>query len=116
MPSSVPSSRPRLTGGAVAWRVLAIVASAIVTWSAAFVAAFATIVIWTGCFMDCQGSNHVGGFLLGLLTLDLVAVPVALGIALFRQTRNTHRAALIVCGLPALLLVGSIGYHMLGLL
>ena len=58
----------------VAWRAVVSVLAIVAGVGGAMVAAFATAVTWSGCFLSCRPGNHPLGAALGVLTVLLLAV------------------------------------------
>ena len=67
-PAPAPVALSRVAGRAVV-SVLATVAGV----GGAMVAAFATAITWSGCFLSCRPGNHPLGAALGILTVLLLA-------------------------------------------
>lgn len=57
----------------VAWRAVVSVLATVAGVGGAMVAAFATAVTWSGCFLSCRPGNHPLGAALGILTVLLLA-------------------------------------------
>ena len=64
---------PAVTLSGVAWRAVVSVLVTVVGVGGAIVVAFATMVVWSGCFLSCQPGNHPLGAVLGVLTVLLLA-------------------------------------------
>ncbi len=79
-PPSQASHRPAI------WRIALTVVVALLSPPAAAVAGFAAAITWSGCFLSCTGTNHGGGFLLGLLALFLLAAGPVLAWVLLRSS------------------------------
>ena len=75
-------------GPSVAWRVVRALLSTfavVVATICALIAAFASAVTWSGCFIECTGGNHRDGGLLALLAVGLLASGPAAVAALYRS-------------------------------
>lgn len=57
----------------VAWPAVVSVLATVAGVGGAMVAAFATAVTWSGCFLSCRPANHLLGAALGVLTVLLLA-------------------------------------------
>ena len=57
----------------VAWRAVVSVLATVVGVGGAMVAAVATAVTWSGCFLSCRPGNHPLGAALGVVTVLLLA-------------------------------------------
>ena len=57
----------------VAWRAVVSVLATVAGVVGAMVAAFATAITWSGCFLSCRPGNHPLGAALGILTVLLLA-------------------------------------------
>ncbi len=71
-----PRRRPAVapvTLSGVAWRAVVAVFATVVGVCGAMVAAFATMVTWSGCFLSCRPGNPPLGAALGVLTVLLLA-------------------------------------------
>jgi hypothetical protein len=83
-PSPTPTPRPS------AWPVLrAMLAVVVVVLGVlgALMAAFASVVVWSGCFISCTGANHRDGGLLALLAVVSLASGPAAVSGLYRSGR-----------------------------
>jgi hypothetical protein len=75
-------------GPSVEWRVvraLLSTAALVVATICALIAAFASAITWSGCFIECTGGNHRDGGLLALLAVGLLASGPAAVAALYRS-------------------------------
>jgi hypothetical protein len=84
-PSVYATPKP---GPSVAWRVvraLLSTAALVVATISALIAAFASAITWSGCFIECTGGNHRDGGLLALLAVGLLASGPATVAALYRS-------------------------------
>jgi hypothetical protein len=77
-----PAARPS------AWPVLRVILSVALVLAGGFgfvIAGFIAIVTWSGCFIECTGTNHRAGAALALLAVALLAAGPALVAALYRS-------------------------------
>jgi hypothetical protein len=87
---SAPGSRPS------AWPVLrAMLATVVVLLGVVgfVIAGLIALLTWSGCFIECTGTNHRGGFLLGLLAVTSLASGPAAVSGLYRSARWMWGAA-----------------------
>ena len=97
-PQTQPPKAPAVRRGA--WpvvRAFLAVGAVLGALFAAAVAAFASAVTWTGCFIGCTGEDHTNGALLAALAVALLASGPAAVAGLYRS-----RAWWWVTGLTAL--------------
>ena len=104
-----PRRRPAVapvTLSGVAWRAVVAVFATVVGVCGAMVAAFATMVTWSGCLLSCRPGNPPLGAALGVLTVLLLAVGLdVLGVtsldvlaAAALELAGPERAARVVAG------------------
>lgn len=68
--------------------------------------AWIAVITWSGCFIECSGSNHVAGAALGAGALATLVAGVATIRALYGRSRQLRAAAwTVVGGLVALFMV-----------
>lgn len=76
----------------------------------ALVAGFAAIIVWSGCFIECTGGDHLRGAALALLAVTLLTAGPLLGYVMYR-----HRAWLAAAGFAAtgggMLLVAALAHN-----
>lgn len=102
IPTGGGAAQPRTPAG-TAWRVVLVGVISLLSAGAGVVVAFIAAITWSGCFLSCTGENHVGGALLGLLALALVAAGPVLARGLF------GRWSAAVWTVLALVVVGPLG-------
>ena len=89
------------------WRVVLVVLACLAGPPAAVVAAFAAVIVWTGCFLSCDagGGDHLAGGALGLLAGALLVLGPVLAWLLVRSGRAVVAA---IGGVVATLLTGAL--------
>jgi hypothetical protein len=92
-----------------AWPVLRVILSVAAVLAGGFgfvVAGFIAIVTWTGCFIECTGTNHRAGAALALLAIVLLAGGPALVAALYRSRTWLWVSAFAAAGGAVLMALG----------
>ena len=92
-----------------AWRAAITVLATILGPPLALFAAFAASIVWSGCFMTCEGSDHLTGGLLWVLALGLLAAGPVLAATVMRSRTATMVTSAVGVGVVVLVVVPLLG-------
>ena len=67
---------------------------------------FAAVVTWSGCFIECTGTDHRGGAELAMLAVAVLAAAPAIVAALYRSRGWLWAAGFVAAGGAVLVVLG----------